>query len=141
MKYAAQIIFLVDMIKYVYASSLSYTGITYTMLEPYLIFNGRTPHLYTDGNMSNPDSFQRAESIYFFEKYEQPIHLLLHKPSWDSSGTATWADSQLQTTALYHSMRVPYFVNHKMPPLTGLRHPVKPEAIVPAPDAMWLNNE
>ena len=72
-----------------------------SMLEPYYIFNGWTPHLYKDGNMSNPASFQRAQSVYFLEKFEQPIHLLLHKPKWDTWGTETWADGSLQTTGLY----------------------------------------
>jgi hypothetical protein len=80
---------------------LFFSGPLNSMLEPYLIFNGRTPHLYMDGNMSNPESFRRAESVYFLEKFEQPIHTLLHKPSWDTWGTNDWADGSLQTTALY----------------------------------------
>ena len=34
-----------------------------SMLELYHVFNGRTPHLYKDGNFSDPNSFRRAESI------------------------------------------------------------------------------
>lgn len=79
-KFIGHIIFIVDMSKYIFASPIAYTGFYFTMLEPYYIFSGQTPHLYLDGNMSNPDSFRRAESVFFFAKYDQPIHLILHKP-------------------------------------------------------------
>jgi hypothetical protein len=59
----------VDGIKLVF-SIITYTGIYYSMMEPYLLFNGRY-NLPTD-----------AQSVYFFDKFEQPIHTLLHQPSW-----------------------------------------------------------
>jgi hypothetical protein len=31
-----------------------------SMLEPYLIFNGRSPHLYKNFDNSSPNNFQRA---------------------------------------------------------------------------------
>ena len=71
------------------------------MLEAYYIFNGRSPHLYRDFDMSDSSKFERAESIYFLEKFEQPIHTLLHKPEWDTWGTQKWADGRLKTTAIY----------------------------------------
>ena len=55
------------------------------MLEPYYIFNGYSEQLYDENGV-----FRRARSVYFFEKYEQPIHTLLHKPSWDTFGTEGW---------------------------------------------------
>ena len=58
-----------DAKKYVLAM-IFYIGQLNSMLEPYHIFNGLTWHLYKDGNMSNPDSFRRAESVYFLEKFE-----------------------------------------------------------------------
>ena len=53
-----------------FALEMFNTGQLNSMLEPYHIFNGWTPHLYQDGNMSNPASFRRAESVYFLEKFE-----------------------------------------------------------------------
>lgn len=38
-------------------------------------------------------------------------------------------------------MRVPSFVNTKMPPLTGLKHPNKPDVPIPAPDPTWIRHE
>lgn len=52
------------------------------MLDPYLIFNGYSNHLY-----NNEGKFERAQSIFFMEKYEQPIHLILHKSKYDNFGT------------------------------------------------------
>ena len=122
-------------------SPFAFGGVTHTMLEPNLVFNGRTPHLYADGDMSNPAGFRRAESVYFLEKFEQPIHLLLHKPAWERSGTADWADGSLQTTALYQPFRQPAFVNRRMPEMTGLQHPEQPDVTIPGVNALWLNHD
>ena len=51
-------------------SFFTYGGPMHSGFEPNLVFNGKTPHLYLDGNMSNPESFRRAESVYFLEKFE-----------------------------------------------------------------------
>ena len=51
------------------------------MLEPYDIFNGRSHHLYTgpiDKNTGKPGFFP-PYSIYYFDKFEQPVHLLSHR--------------------------------------------------------------
>lgn len=118
-----------------------YAGLSHSELEPNLIFKGETPHLYENGDMTNASSFKRAESIYFLEKFEQPIHLLLHKPEWDRTGTATWADGSLQTTALYQPFRQPVFVNPMLPDMLGLIHPQGPNKTLPAVNAAWINHE
>ena len=71
---------------FIYTTALfHFQGVFISMLEPYYIFNGYSEQLYDENGV-----FRRARSVYFFEKYEQPIHTLLHKPSWDTFGTEGW---------------------------------------------------
>ena len=102
-----------DVFKYV-THIFHYSGVFCSMLEPYLIFNGFSNQLYINQTMK-PENFRRAQSVFFLEKFEQPIHTLLHKPSWDTWGTQNWTDPSLQTTALYQAFRQPVFVNRIVP--------------------------
>jgi hypothetical protein len=103
-------------------SLIQYQGIYYSMMEPYLLFNNRY-------NLPS-----RAESIYFFDKFEQPIHTLLHRPSWNEEG-------KMQTTALYQPFRQPIFVNQKIPDLSKMKHPEFPDLKFPMINTPWLNND
>ena len=69
LKYGAIFIMLWDANDYL-TSFFFFGGVTHSALERNLIFNGQTPHLYKDFDMSNPENFRRAESVYFLEKFE-----------------------------------------------------------------------
>ena len=85
----------VDGIKLI-LSIIQYQGIYYSMLEPYNIFNGRSHHLYIgppDEKTGKP-RFETPMSVYYFDKFEQPVHLLSHR---NIRG--------LQTTSMYQPFR------------------------------------
>ena len=117
-----------------------FVGIYTTMLEPYLIFNGFSDHLYINKTMK-PENFRRAQSVFFAEKFEQPAHTIMHKPSWDTWGTQNWTDPSLQTTTLYQAYRMPIFVNRITPVLLDLEHPAHGNFSVPALTAPWINRD
>jgi len=109
-------------------SVIQYQGIYYSMLEPYSIFNGRSPHLYTvdeDGH----STFVPAHSVYYFDKYEQPVHLLHH------------SQEPFKTTAMYQPFRQPIFVNTKLPDLSKMTHPNYSNLSFPLINSPWVNNE
>ena len=102
------------------------SSIQRSMLEPYLIFNdGRFPGL--SGNSSAAESPAQVESVYFFDKFFQPPHLVLHQPSWRAQGNSTGH----QTTTLYQSFGDPIFINDNIPDLSTLKHPEFPELSYP----------
>ena len=88
------LIMAVDGVKLIF-SIIQYQGIYYSMLEPYDIFTGRSQHLHVgplDKTTGKP-RFETPQSIYYFDKFEQPVHLLSHIPHRRIRG--------LQTTSMY----------------------------------------
>jgi len=70
-----------------------------------------------------------AESIYFLDKYVQPIHTVLH------------SQEPYQTTALYQPFRQPIFTNKLIPDPNSFEHPSMPGLKIPQINAPWVNNE
>ena len=73
LKFGSSAIMVIDGLKYIFAF-LQYRGLYYSMLEPYLIFNGYSPHLYSKDPTNNQpivnaENFNQAESVYFFDKF------------------------------------------------------------------------
>jgi len=54
--YGAICIHLLDANEYV-SSFFNFGGISNTMLDPNHIFSGKSPHLYKNGDMSDPNNF------------------------------------------------------------------------------------
>ena len=59
LKYTVQIIMFIDSFKYATCYS-HFRGVINSMLEPYLIFTGRTPHLYKNFDSTDKNNFNRA---------------------------------------------------------------------------------
>ena len=128
---AVILIMVVDGVKLIF-SIIQYQGIYYSMLEPYNIFNGRSPHLYIGppDPKTGKSTFETPHSIYYFDKFEQPVHLLSHSPI-----------NGLQTTSMYQPFRQPIFVNKRIPDLTKLVHPANPDLTFPMINSPWINND
>ena len=60
----------IDGIKMILAI-LHYREVYFSMMEPYDIFNGRSPHLYTGpiNELTGKPSFVPAESVYYFDMF------------------------------------------------------------------------
>lgn len=88
--------------------------------------------------MMVPEAFNQAESVFFFDKFAQPVHLLLHQ-----QGDPKNRSSNLQTTGLYQPFRQPSFVNKRIQTnvMQRLRHPSYPDLRFPQINSPWINND
>ena len=92
----------------------------FNMLDSWLILNQLT------GSLRNATA---PQSVYFLEKYEQPVHLILH------------SQRSNPTLGLYQPFKVPIFMNKHLPDLKQFRHPTKPNLRLPLVNSPWVNND